>query len=876
MAVTRANVSVRISLTGDNKASATLSAAGKDLKALEAAAGRTARELARASAEGTTGFGGFKTQIGGALGKLGLVSQGLNAVASGARDFAEAIKEGAEAGDRLDILRRDIAGVDEMIADVKESTVGMFAEADITKAIANFRQFQIPLDNMDNVLEQVAKTSIRTGESAAMLLESITSGIARGSALRLDNLGILIKEEKVTRDYAESLGKEVDQLSQAERKAALLAESMKQLEANNVNVDLNDSRVASITRLETAFDDLWTGIKTGIADTATGFLEWVGILPERMTESERVMRDLNAALDVTAETMGRAAVGTMTWDDAIPGLIEQLNNLGIALGRAITADEAAKLQAQTLARQKELTRELEQSNERLAEARMEYFLINELAKSGAIDLRKLTEADEALLEAGEQRREVLEAIQNVRSDTVDKLVEQTEEEQRVAAEKAEQLSILGAQVADQERTLTLVRGASELELQIRDTKERISKLDAESVSDMAEKVRLLELLLGLETKQRAEAIKPRRRRGGRRRRRPEDEELADIIDLEEARLRLAGELNREQEEQLLIARATAKLGEIEKQQRKRKITDAKAANLAAQEELTLRRQLLDLEQKAAKERADEYERGLEAAKEDFRTRQEMREALGLEGPQDEFARRRQQITEAAEFGAITGEERTGLEAEVGREEAAAERAEEYERMAAGLTALGDAGLYAAQSQDEAIAAFGRLAESLQDHGDEITQVIEQIAAAQEKGADAAVGATASAIAVSGKLATAFVDDEQTKATILGLVETAAAVAAFAAEDYVGGALHTIAAALYFAAAGEAGGGAKASTSTGGAAGPRAPAQPRAGEEGRGFRVTVNINSPAAIVSGGGMQEAATQLGEVVASNAGTGFDKSAA
>lgn len=53
-------------------------------------------------------------------------------------------------------------------------------------------------------------------------LDDIVTGLGRGSAMILDNLGIVVNQKEAQEEYAASLGKTVEQLSEAEKKQALI------------------------------------------------------------------------------------------------------------------------------------------------------------------------------------------------------------------------------------------------------------------------------------------------------------------------------------------------------------------------------------------------------------------------------------------------------------------------------------------------------------------------------------------------------------------------------------------------------------------------------------------------------------------------------
>lgn len=870
MAVTRANVTLRLVLQGDDKASASVKSAGASVEGLEKAVKDTEQAIAKVGITAETGFGGFKTAIGGALGKLGLVGQGIRTITSAAKEMGESLIEGARAGDRMDILRNQVAGVDELVARVKESTAGMMPEAEITRAIALLHQFQIPLETADEMLRQVSATSVRTGEDAVFLLDSITAGLARGSAPRLDNLGIIIKTEKVTRDYAESLGKQKDELTKVETNTALLTESMRQMARMNEGMNIEMSRTASLTRVGVAFEDLWTGIKTGLADAAVGVLEFFGIIPERVSPAEQALRDSNDALELSAAVMRRATAQTTGWSDEVLLASERLRDLNRELGRTASQQEALQLEAETIRLRKLEADEVTRLALEVDRARTIWMAWKKQRELGLDVSQQEIWAQEELTRLIDEREDAQARLLGVGEQAVANVEEQVK--QRQAAEEAQRglVSSLTAQLRDEEEILATTRGVTFEDMRIAEIKRQISSLDRANADDLRTLIRLTRELTGIEEVRAAEKELTRKRGRGRRRRRPEAETLADIVSLEKARLKAAGQLTVEQQEQFVIADATVKLDEIATKQAKRKLTAQRAATLSATVELDLVSKLASIRERAAAAREKEYERGLEAAKDELRIRQELRATLAGEDP---GAARRRQVQEAVDVGAITGEEADDLRRAQEFSEAMDIRAAALERMREALTSVGEAGMVAAESQNEVVSAFGRFASALAEQGDEITNMVQQIAAASREGAKATVGAISSAISVSGQLATAFIKDEQAKAVISGLIETAAAAASFAAQDYVGGALHTVAAALYFAAAGTSG--KKTSAQAGGDRGVRrAVAQPPADQR-RAVTQVININSPAAVI-GGTLQEASTEVQGLLRRGDGTGFGAEAA
>lgn len=896
-------ISINIRLTGDGKGTSVIDAAGKSLGGMEAAAGKLGAALARATGQGEESFISLGRGITSTLAKIGLVGQGIRTIASAASELGESLLEGARAGDRLDILRGQVEGVDKMIAQAKASTAGMLSEAGITEIIAQFRQFQIPLGIIPDMMAEVAKTSVRTGEDMEYMSSSLVAALARESAMRADNLGVILDADKTKKAFAATIGKEVSALTQVERKGALANEMLRQMQAANQGVNLEMSRTASLERVGTFFEDIWTGIKTGLADAAIGILEWFGVIPERVTPFEAALKGLEGQISDTGIALDALLSDALEAGEILPRMTQQLNRMQEALGREATAGEQQRLA-------QEMTKEFERQYATLldlsAALKEAQFIEEQLASwatSTADGMVRQAMAQERVRELTEMIRQLGADYSETQSNIGRETARLVEEEKKRAEAREEALASINEEIEDLRYEQQIVAGISAEEVWRQDVLGRIRKQEEKireaGADQLAEKRKLVDLLheqAGAEAAVAAakadyargeEMVKrflrtirefnraTKARGRGRRRAAPEEESLADLVSLEEARLRAAGELTYEQQEHLAAEEATVKLVEIATAHQRKKITQAKAITDSTRVEYELVGKLLELRKQERRERDASYQLGIDAAKSvssmlaDFEAQRAallMQLATPKEQIQAGLLEQLEALKAAGQKGLVSPEEQGALE-DVAKIQAASDMAREA------LDGLAEAGRRAAASGDETLSAFGRLAEGLQAHGQEITDVIEEIAAAQAKGAEASVGSIASAVAVSGKLAAAVVKDEQTKAVIMGLVETANAVAAFAGADYVGGALHTVAAALYFAAAGESG--SKASAGGGASAGarPRAVAQ-RPSQAERGYRVEIHVNAPAAIV-GGTWQEAATKLGQAVRANLGTGFEAAA-
>lgn len=77
---------------------------------------------------------------------------------------------------------------------IKESTRGALSDLDIKKSLNEFKNFNISLEQTDVLFEFLAVRAAQTGKSVDSLRDSLVEGLAKESKLRIDNLGISVKD----------------------------------------------------------------------------------------------------------------------------------------------------------------------------------------------------------------------------------------------------------------------------------------------------------------------------------------------------------------------------------------------------------------------------------------------------------------------------------------------------------------------------------------------------------------------------------------------------------------------------------------------------------------------------------------------------------
>ena len=174
---------------------------------------------------------------------------------------------------------------DELLSRLRAASRGTLAEVELVAAASKAALFKLPLDQLDKLMEIARASAIATGQSVQFMFDSIVTGIARGSPMILDNLGITIKIEEATKKYAESIGKAADELTAAERSTAIYYATVEAGEdvLNRVgaaNEKLSDAE--RIAQAEAAWKNLTTELKTGLvpilvaaAEAIKPLLDWI-------------------------------------------------------------------------------------------------------------------------------------------------------------------------------------------------------------------------------------------------------------------------------------------------------------------------------------------------------------------------------------------------------------------------------------------------------------------------------------------------------------------------------------------------------------------------------------------------------------------------
>lgn len=221
-----------------------------------------------------------------------------------------------ESGRRLNAeraLRTQIDDLDAYLAKLQEVSDGTISNAALIASSSQALLLGIPADKISELLEIARGAAVATGESVEKAFDDIVRGIGRASPLILDNLGLVVRLEESYQKFAEESGKVVSELTEEEKKRALLNDVIdSNIDKYRSLTEVQSEATTAIDRSKAALDDFST-----IAGTlATGVLQSlaagvVGVVFALSQLGEGFVKVLGAMTSVLRQTpfVGKAFDG---------------------------------------------------------------------------------------------------------------------------------------------------------------------------------------------------------------------------------------------------------------------------------------------------------------------------------------------------------------------------------------------------------------------------------------------------------------------------------------------------------------------------------------------------------------------------------------
>jgi hypothetical protein len=251
------------------RASSQLTKMGRDAE-------KTSADLHKMSLQSKGTGGGFDV-MGMASGKLMAV---LGPAALGGTLIALAEWLG-EASEKTLQYETAIANLPFALDGAQAATRGLMSESKLAVSASQALALGVVKTEAEfaQLASDSAKIALKLGTSTDQMLGDLTTALGRGSAMILDNAGIILKAGDANEAYAKSIGKTVSELDEAEKKIAFQTAAMKAIrESADATKVAYESNAAAIARLKVQAGDAWDAMERGavnaagsIAASAAGF-----------------------------------------------------------------------------------------------------------------------------------------------------------------------------------------------------------------------------------------------------------------------------------------------------------------------------------------------------------------------------------------------------------------------------------------------------------------------------------------------------------------------------------------------------------------------------------------------------------------------------
>jgi hypothetical protein len=198
------------------------------------------------------GFEDLKVNAVKAGAALGVMGTAIGKLAIDAAKF-EDVKKSFE-----NLTAAQGVNADKLLAKMTEATQGTISQMKLMQQANNALLLGLPVEKFDDMLKIARSASKATGQSMDFMLQSIVTGLGRGSKLILDNLGIIVKTEEAYEKYADTLDTTADKLTDLEKKQAFTNEALR------IGL-VNAENLGEIT-LSTA--DRWDRLKASVENSS--------------------------------------------------------------------------------------------------------------------------------------------------------------------------------------------------------------------------------------------------------------------------------------------------------------------------------------------------------------------------------------------------------------------------------------------------------------------------------------------------------------------------------------------------------------------------------------------------------------------------------
>lgn len=112
---------------------------------------------------------------------------------------------------------------------LRKATHGMISDVDLLTAANRAMSLGLPVDDLDELYDAAIRVGVAQGMTATQSVERFTIAIGRQSTKILDDFGIMLRLEDAYEEYAKTLGKETNELTESERETAFATVAIEKL-----------------------------------------------------------------------------------------------------------------------------------------------------------------------------------------------------------------------------------------------------------------------------------------------------------------------------------------------------------------------------------------------------------------------------------------------------------------------------------------------------------------------------------------------------------------------------------------------------------------------------------------------------------------------
>lgn len=390
---------------------------------------------------------GVAAQLGIAFGAAGIAG-GMAAFSKEAFIMASRAERLGRATDNL--ARSLGASGDAMVRAITEASKNTISSAQAME-IANKAMLLDVVKNQEE-MSDLARIAIvlgqAMGKNAADSVDDLTMALGRQSPLLLDNLGIKMNLTEAELRYAASLGKTVEQLTDAEKKQAFLNAAWEKArqKAEELGGEVTLDTLAQLERLTAAWADFQTEfgeflIGSGVIETITnlvlelkeGAIAWQGVF-ERGGQETQKAQTLAIGATIAAYTPPALLAGLilgMSPEEMASNLAQAAQEIGLVSLNAEALQQEMQQAAEAENQQAAATRTVTDASHNAAAAQKQYAdalqAANQLAKNlVALEEQYIRDREWTIQEYHKRRNRMEEDYQRSQRDILESFQRQRE------------------------------------------------------------------------------------------------------------------------------------------------------------------------------------------------------------------------------------------------------------------------------------------------------------------------------------------------------------------------------------------------------------------------------------------------------------------